>query len=176
MVLTFENLIIRNAIPDDAEQLALWWNNGLIMAHAGFPMGLGQSVNSVMEKLKNESDESFRHLIIEVSQNAVGEMSYRDRGQGIVEISIKICDFSLHNKGIGKKVLSMLISFLFKDMKYEKIVLDTNLENRRAQHVYEQLGFRKSQILENSWKNQLGEPQSTVKYELCPDNFVDFTK
>lgn len=176
MILTFENLTIRNATSDDAKQLVLWWNDGLIMAHAGFPMGLGQTVNAVVEKLKNDSDESFRHLIIEVSQNAVGEMSYRNRGQGTAEISIKICDFSLHNKGLGKKLLSMLISFLFKDMKYEKIVLDTNLENKLARHVYEQLGFRKLQILENSWKNQLGESQSTIKYELYLNDFIDFTK
>lgn len=176
MVLNFENITIRNATFDDAEQLALWWNNGVIMAHAGFPMGLGLSVNAVVENLKNDSDDSHRHLIIEVSKEAVGEMSYCNRGQGTVEISIKICDFSMHNKGLGKKVLSMLISSLFEDMKYEKIILDTNLTNRRAQHVYKQLGFRKLKILENSWKNQLGESQSMIKYELYFDNFVDFTK
>lgn len=35
----------------------------------------------------------------------------------------------------------MLIEELFS-MGYEKIILETNLKNTRAQHVYERLGFR----------------------------------
>jgi RimJ/RimL family protein N-acetyltransferase len=35
-----DNLTIRNATARDAEQLAAWWNNGAVMAHAGFPRGL----------------------------------------------------------------------------------------------------------------------------------------
>ena len=49
---------------------------------------------------------------------------------------------------------------------WKKIALNTNLSNTRAQHVYESLGFKKLGIRENSWKNQLGELQSTVDYEL----------
>ena len=70
----------------------------------------------------------------------------------------------------------MLISFLFHDLEYQKIILDTNLNNKRAQHVYEELGFKKLQVHINSWKNQLGELQSSVDYELIPEDFVNFTK
>ena len=68
----------------------------------------------------------------------------------------------------------MLIDFLFTKLQYQKIILDTNLKNQRAQHVYEQLGFRKVQVRENSWRNQLGELQSSVDYELLPDDFVNY--
>jgi len=50
----------------------------------------------------------------------------------------------------------------------------TNLKNKRAQHVYEQLGFKKIRINENSWKDQLGIWQSIVDYELTEDSFVSF--
>ena len=70
----------------------------------------------------------------------------------------------------------MLISFLFYDLRYQKIILDTNLNNKRAQHVYEKLGFRKLRVNVNSWQNQLGEPQSSVDYELIPEDFVNFAK
>ena len=49
---------------------------------------------------------------------------------------------------------------------YKKIIFDTNLTNTRAQHVYEKLGFKKIGIKNNSWKNQLGELQSSVDYKL----------
>lgn len=38
MLLKHNNLIIRNATVDDAFQLALWWNDGKVMEHAGFPL------------------------------------------------------------------------------------------------------------------------------------------
>lgn len=67
----------------------------------------------------------------------------------------------------------MLIQMLFLEMSYDKIILDTNLNNTRAQHVYEKIGFRKLRVNVNSWKNQLGEFQSSVDYEIKRDEFLD---
>ena len=47
MLLKNENLTIRNADAADAEQLAAWWNDGSVMAHAGFPLGLGTSAEKI---------------------------------------------------------------------------------------------------------------------------------
>lgn len=174
MLLTFDNLTIRNATDDDAEQLATWWNDGTIMAHAGFPNGTGQTAQEISDSLKNDTDDTGRRLIIEVDHIPVGEMSYGNMGNDTAGIGIKICDFSLQNKGIGKKLLSMLISSLFHDMGYKKIILDTNIKNKRAQHVYEELGFKRLQIRENSWRDQLGELQSSIDYEIYPENFINF--
>lgn len=176
MLLKFENLTIRNATTDDAEQLAAWWNDGAVMAHAGFPNGIGESPEEIADSLKNDSDDTGRRLMIELNQIPVGEMNYRNIGGDTAEIGIKLCDFSVQDKGLGKKLLSMLISSLFNDLGYRKIILDTNLDNKRAQHVYEKLGFRKLRVLEDSWKNQLGEWQSSVDYELFPEDFVNFAK
>ncbi len=176
MLLRFKNLVIRNATVDDAEQLAAWWNDGTIMAHAGFPNGIGQKAKDIADSLEEDRDDVHRRLMIEVSQTPVGEMNYRNKGGGTAEIGIKICDFSLHDKGLGKILLSMLISSLFNEMGYKKIILDTNVNNKRAQHVYEKLGFRKLRIRENSWKNQLGELQSSIDYEMYPEDFINYAK
>ena len=74
-------------------------------------------------------------------------------------------DISKQEQGLGKIFLTMLISELFR-LGYAKIVLDTNLRNKRAQHVYERLGFRRLRVNVNSWVNQLGDLQSSVDYEL----------
>lgn len=34
------NLVVRAAATEDARILCQWWNDGVVMAHAGFPMGL----------------------------------------------------------------------------------------------------------------------------------------
>lgn len=176
MLLKHNNLMIRNATEKDAEQLAMWWNDGKIMAHAGFPNGTGQTAQSIANSLQEDTDTTSRRLIIEMDNIPIGEMNYRNKGNQTVEIGIKICDFSKQNKGVGKILLSMLISALFNDFGYQKIILDTNLKNKRAQHVYEQLGFTKLRVNENSWTNQIGELQSSIDYELYQKDFMNFAK
>lgn len=176
MLLNYNNLTIRNAIVSDATQLALWWNDGKIMAHAGFPHGTGQTSADIANSLKYDTDDTHRRLIVEIDNVAVGEMNYRNKGNGIAEIGIKICDFSKQNQGYGKILLSMLIFSLFNDFGYKKIILDTNSKNKRAQHVYEQLGFQKLRVNENSWTNQVGKLQSSIDYELVQKEFNNFAK
>ena len=176
MLLKHNNLTIRNATVNDIEQLAKWWNYGAVMAHAGFPNGTGQTETEIANSLKNDSDNLHRRLIIEVDKIPVGEMNYCNKGNDTAEIGIKICDFSLHDKGLVKVLLSILISALFSDLGYKRILVDTNLNNKRAQHVYEELGFRRLQVCVNSWKNQIGELQSSIYYELRQEDFINFAK
>lgn len=77
MYIQYSNLTIRDATSDDAVQLAEWWNDGEVMAHAGFPLGLGTTAEKVAESLKLDRDDTRRRLIIEVDSVRVGEMSYR---------------------------------------------------------------------------------------------------
>ena len=73
-------------------------------------------------------------------------------------------------------MLSLLINTLFKDLGYKKITLDTNLNNLRAQHVYETLGFQKLRINLDAWNNQIGELQSSIYYELEEKDFMNYSK
>ena len=169
MHIKYDSLTIRDAVADDAAQLAAWWNDGAVMAHAGFPNGLGTTVEKVIAGLGNG------RLILIENERLIGEACYRKVGEGVAEIGIKICETDCQNRGLGRIILSMLISWLF-EQGFEKIVLDTNLTNKRAQHVYESLGFQKLRVNVDSWTDQLGNKQSAVDYELTEDNFIDFRK
>lgn len=175
MFLQFKNLTIRNATVEDAELLSSWWNDGKIMAHAGFPNGTGETAREIAEKLGKDTNED-RRLMIELDNRPIGEMSYSREREDTAEIGIKICDLAEQDKGYGKILLSMLIFSLFNDMGYKRIILDTNVNNKRAQHVYEELGFTKVRVRENSWKNQLGELQSSIDYEMYQEDFVNFAE
>ena len=166
-MIQYENLTIRQAEAAHAKQLAAWWNDGAVMAHAGFPNGLGTTEEEVIKGLGNG------RMVIEENDRLIGECNYRDVDNGAAEIGIKICETDCQNRGIGRKVLSMLIGWLFRN-GYSKIVLDTNLTNTRAQHVYESLGFHKVRTNIDSWKDQLGQLQSSVDYELVEKDFVSY--
>ena len=109
--------------------------------------------------------------IIEYNNKPIGEMNYIRMDEKACEMGIKICEADMQNRGIGKLVLSLFIKGLFEELGYDKICLDTNLNNKRAQHVYEQLGFQKVRVNLDSWKDQLGNLQSSVEYELVRDTF-----
>jgi RimJ/RimL family protein N-acetyltransferase len=174
MDISKNDIRIRNAGPADCEQLAAWWNDGKIMAHAGFPNGLGTTPEHIREETADDTDDTKRRLIIEYKGVSIGEMSHYNLGDNVAEMGIKICNTDYQEKGLGRTILSMLIAELF-ERGYEKIVLDTNLKNERAQHVYEMLGFRKLRVNIDSWEDQLGQLQSSVDYELVPADFTNYS-
>jgi RimJ/RimL family protein N-acetyltransferase len=99
---------------------------------------------------KKKTDETTRRFIIEIDNKPSGEMNYRNKGDFIAEIGIKICIFENQEKGYGTKLLKMFIKYLFEQLKYRKIILDTKLKNKRAQYVYEKIGFTKTGMDENA--------------------------
>ena len=167
MHLQYNDLTIRSALPEDAPQLVRWWNDGAVMAHAGFPLGLGTTVEKEAARLPGTG-----RLMLEYKGRPIGEMNWRDVGNA-AEIGIKICEVPMQERGLGRIALSLLIRELFS-MGFPKIILDTNLNNLRARHVYETLGFHKVAVRENSWRDQLGNLQSAVDYALTPENFINF--
>ena len=173
MLLRHKNLTIRNATTADAPQLEAWWNDGKVMAHAGLPFGSGERAEEIAARIAKDTDED-RRLILELDGRPIGEMRYWRAAEGTAGLGIKICDFSCQEKGLGRRALSLLIAYLFGELGYGKIVLDTNLNNKRAQHVYETLGFRRLRVHENAWTDQDGLPQSSVDYELRPAEFHSF--
>lgn len=173
-----EQLVIRSATMDDAAILTEWWNDGNVMAHAGFPNGLNQTIEETKKQIENNNNKLSQRCIIEVDQVKVGEMSY-NIGDGYAEIGIKICQTEYQNQGLGTQLIQMLIDFLFSNPEINnkvyinKIILDTNLNNTRAQHTYEKIGFQKVSVNHNAWKDQLGNWQSSVDYELSRQQYED---
>ena len=75
-MLRFQNLVIRKAQITDVPQLVSWWNDGKVMAHAGFPNGLGTTSEKVISLLQKDTEDRC-HFIIEIDNASVGEMHYK---------------------------------------------------------------------------------------------------
>ncbi len=175
-----DNIVIRSATINDAVQLNKWWNDGKVMEHAGFPRGLGESLEDTIKNIRGWEGKLSQLCVIEIDGKLVGELNYRIKGDNAVYPGWKICDFSYQNQGYGPKIIRMLFEFLFTDeainskFPIEKIVLDTMLENKRAQHVYEnKIGARKIGIRKDCWKDQNGKLRTVVDYELSKEEFFN---
>lgn len=167
MYLHQNELTIRDALPADAPLLCRWWNDGKVMEHAGFPQGLGTSVEKITQKLL-EPDNRTHLLIIESEGLPSGEMNWRREESDHAEIGIKICESDRQEKGFGSRLIAMLCRDLFANRGIARITLNTMLENQRAQHVYEKLGFVKTGVRENCWRDQTGKLRTAVDYQLLP--------
>lgn len=174
MHLQHDKILIRSATIADAPLLCRWWNDGAVMAHAGFPLGLGTTEAKVAADLARQDPTAGELCILEYDGFPIGEMNYHNAGNHVADLGIKICESGHQNHGLGKQILSLMIEALFSQMGYVKICLDPNLKNTRAQHVYEQLGFQKVAVERDSWTDQLGQLQSAVLYELTPPDFHSY--
>lgn len=167
MYLHQNELTIRDALPADALLLCRWWNDGKVMEHAGFPQGLGTSVEKITHQLLEPNDPTHL-LIIESEGLPIGEMNWRREESDHAEIGIKICESDRQEKGFGSRLIAMLCRDLFANRGIARITLNTMLENQRAQHVYEKLGFVKTGVRENCWRDQTGKLRTAVDYQLLP--------
>ena len=182
MYLENGNLVIRSAEVKDAVQLNNWWNDGAVMAHAGFPNGLRESLEETIAGIKENEEYLDQRCVIEIDGVLAGEMNFNLLEENTAEIGIKICETAYQNQGYGSKLIWMLITYLFEDetlnskFPVHRIILDTNLKNERAQHVYEKLGFTKVRVNYNAWEDQLGVLQDSVDYEMTKEQFEQRNK
>ncbi len=174
-MLQFENLTLRKAQVEDALQLVSWWNDGEVMAHAGYPNGIGVPIEKVVALIKKDSDTTC-HFIMDINDIPVGEMHYRKKEDFCAEIGIKICNSAFHNKGYGKKFLSLLINDLFATHLYKTVQVNVAKKNDIALAVYEKLGFKPisdSACVSKKYKNR---KTGSIRYELNESDFINFLK
>lgn len=176
-----DNIVIRSANVNDSLQLKKWWNDGKVMEHAGFPNGLGVSIESIIDSIKNNEERLSQLCIIEIDCKLAGELSYSIRGNGLANAGWKICDFTYQNQGYGTKIIIMLLEFIFMDKNInsqfpiERIAWDTMVENERAKHIYKtKVGAKETRFRENTWKDQVGNWRSVVDYEIKREEFFLF--
>ncbi len=151
-----KNICIRPLESGDEEILHRWWNDGEIMAHAGFPHGTLQGIESIREIVRRESAQEALFPTSKIlmlcrrhDMSPIGEVSYGgyDRHNQRCEIGIKICDFTAREKGFGTEALALFIDYLFMYLNLNKIELTTMPDNSRAHHVYAKLGFKRSGVM-----------------------------
>ena len=123
MYLHQNELTIRDALPADTPLLCRWWNDGKVMEHAGFPQGLGTSVEKITQKLL-EPDNRTHLLIIESEGLPIGEMNWRREESDHAEIGIKICESDRQEKGFGSRLIAMLCRDLFANRGIARITLN----------------------------------------------------
>ena len=165
-----DGLELRPASAQDAALLCRWWNDGSIMAHAGFPQGLGTTAREVAAQL--QADASSHRLLLLEQSRPVGEAVWRTAGEpGTAEIGIKLCVPSARGRGLGTQYLHRLLRYLFGPGGFRLVTLTTATENRRARHVYEKLGFVQTAAFSFQTK-QMPQACEALEYRLKKETYA----
>jgi aminoglycoside 6'-N-acetyltransferase len=75
------------------------------------------------------------------------QLYHLDQTDDVYGIDLFIGETDYWNKGIGTKILSAVISYLFEQRQAHKIVIDPHVDNPRAIRCYEKCGFVKVKLL-----------------------------
>ncbi len=169
-------LRIRSAQEDDAPRLNHWWNDGAVMAHAGFPDGLKQPLSETVEGIRRSLAGGGWLCMMEADGVPIGECALHVQdGQGMP--GSKICETSWQNRGLGPHFISMTMDYYFAQPNLQVVRWDTMLDNLRAQKVYERLpGVKRLAVQENAWRDQRGVWRSAVLYELHKEDWLNAEK
>lgn len=178
-----KNIIIRPLQMGDEDYLYNWWNNGELMEHATHKFGVLQSKESIKNSVINELEgnqlfpTNKRFIICNKDDlKPIGEVNYCDydaRNQK-AELGIKICELDEHGNGKGKDALYHFIDFMFKFLNLNKIELTTMADNKRAQRLYEKLGFKKIGVIREAYfDSRCGEFSDVIYMDLLKKDWTN---
>ena len=119
------------------------WNNGQVMFYAGFPRGLGVTIERLQQWLTGVNQDIFsRHYSIYAENiGYCGETFYDiDRKHDLARLNIKLLP-KAQGKGIAAYAFSHVIDQVFSNNLATKAYADPHPDNKKASKLCANLGF-----------------------------------
>jgi aminoglycoside 6'-N-acetyltransferase len=148
---------------DDYKLLEKWRTNEEVLKFYGgrdYPYFLERIIEIYQpriwgEELLNPCIFSYQDIAIGYLQYyALNDLTELDREMYCLEATANVYGIDLFigepnywNRGIGTKVLSVIVDYIFAELPAIKIVIDPDVRNVRAIRCYEKCGFVKVKLL-----------------------------
>ena len=173
-----DNILIRTLEKNsnDIQSLYEWLNNKNVYKYYGDSNE--QNFDFVKQKYENKiDDKTMFPCIIEVDKKSVGYIQFYNvnyenydltkqlyekiasKNDNAFAIDIFIGEDDYRDKGIGTKVIKLLIKALFEKYNADVILIDPKTDNYRAIACYKKCGFKECFIVKNR------EEKDGIKYD-----------
>jgi RimJ/RimL family protein N-acetyltransferase len=140
-----ERVYLRSLEPSDAEVIHRWFEDTRISTLMGDPpMSLAARRARYEDAVKGDGRDVFRFVICRLDDDRpVGRIDVFeiDRQNGSCAFGITIGDPDLWGQGLGTDAVNAIVDFAFGQLRMERVWLDTDDSNARAQAVYRKAGF-----------------------------------
>ncbi len=140
-----ERVYLRPLEPDDADLVHRWYEDTRVQTLMGDPpLSLASRRQRYEESVKGDAANVFRFVICVLDDDrAIGrtDIFEIDRQNGSCAFGIAIGDPELWGQGFGTDAVNALVDFAFGQLRMERVWLDTDDHNARAQAAYRKAGF-----------------------------------
>ena len=150
-----ERVYLRPLEPDDADLVSRWYADDRVRKLMGDPpASFARRRQRYEDAVKEDGDSVYRFIICRLEDDvAVGrtDIFEVDRANGSCAFGIAIGDPGLWGQGLGTDAVAAIVDFAFGELRMERVWLDTDAENTRAQAVYAKAGFTVEGRLRHAW-------------------------
>lgn len=150
-----ERVYLRPLEPEDADLVSGWYADDRIRRLMGDPpMSLARRRSRYEEAVKGDGDDVFRFIICDLGDDSpIGRLDVFDidRANGSCAFGITLGDPARWGQGLGTDAVNAVTDFAFGELRMERVWLDTDADNLRAQAAYRKAGFIEEGRLRHAW-------------------------
>ena len=168
-------VFLRPLEPDDFELVHRWYEDAEFLAlMGGRPVSLASRRAFFEKQAANPPDDVANFVVCLLEDGRpIGRVDLFDidpwNGSAAFGIGIGSVDDRGH--GYGTDAVRALCDYVFGQLRLERLWLTTDADNRRAQHIYESLGFRHESVARHAYY-QDGRYQDDVRMALLRGEWV----
>ncbi|SMC95216.1 GNAT family N-acetyltransferase [Pedobacter nyackensis] len=139
------SVYLRPLALEDAETAYKWRNNPNIWVYTKHP--INQYVTLEIERnwiseVSSRTNEKRFAICLTTDNQYIGNVQLTNIQESSATYHIFIGEESFWGKGIAKLATSLILEYAFFDMKLDTIFLDVHVENKAAQGIYKEKGFK----------------------------------
>ena len=134
---------IRKAKYDDCDYFLKWENDCDVIKYLSISEGKSMEM-VIREFIDREKDDQVRDFSVLYQGEIIGRayLSRYDKNAKSIDITrIYIGDASKRGRGLGTKLMLVLLDYCFKDLALNRVTLDY-FDGNPAQKIYKDLGFQ----------------------------------
>lgn len=140
-----EHVYLRPLEPEDADLVSHWYSDDRVRKLLGDPpMSYAARRARYEAALREDGDSVVRFLICRLDDDTpIGraDLFDIDRTNGHLTFGIAIGDPQLWGRGLGTDAVNAIVDYAFGELRMERVMLDTDADNLRAQAAYRKAGF-----------------------------------
>lgn len=140
-----EHVYLRPLEPEDVDLLARWYSDDRIRKLIGdLPVSHATRRTRYESAMREDGDSVYRFMICGLADDTpVGStiLFDIDRTNGHCTFGIAIGAPELWGRGLGTDAVNATADFAFGELRMERVILDTDANNLRAQAAYRKAGF-----------------------------------
>jgi RimJ/RimL family protein N-acetyltransferase len=170
-----ERVYLRPLEPDDADIVQRWYEDARVQTLMGDPpISLARRRQRYEKSVADDGPDVLRFVICQLDDDRpIGrtDLFDIDRENGSLAFGIAIGEPALWGQGLGTDAVNAITDYAFGQLRMERVWLDTDESNLRAQAAYAKAGFIREGVLRRAWF-QDGRWTDDIRMALLRDEWA----